>query len=161
MAAIFQAMWSYSFLWMKIVVFRFEFLLKLLPVGLIDSKSVLLFWWLDAEQARSHYRAQCSLTHWGRVTHICVNTLTIIGSDNDLSPRRRQAIVKTNDRILLIRAPRTSFSEILIHIHTISRKCIWKCRLDNGGHISRPQCVKKPVASLDHYRINAWNASQE
>ena len=26
------------------------------------------------------------LTHWGRVTHICVNKLTIISSDNGLSP---------------------------------------------------------------------------
>ena len=26
------------------------------------------------------------LTHWGRVTHICVNKLTIIGSDNGLLP---------------------------------------------------------------------------
>ena len=32
------------------------------------------------------------LTHWGRVTHICVANLTIIGSDNGLSPGRRQAI---------------------------------------------------------------------
>ena len=32
------------------------------------------------------------LTHWGRVTHICVGNLTIIGSDNGLSPGRRQAI---------------------------------------------------------------------
>ena len=31
------------------------------------------------------------LTHWGRVTHICVGNLTIIGSDNGLSPGRRQA----------------------------------------------------------------------
>ena len=30
---------------------------------------------------------QCvALTHWGRVTHICVGNLTIIGSDNGLSP---------------------------------------------------------------------------
>ena len=28
------------------------------------------------------------LTHWGRVTHICVIDLTIIGSDNGLSPGR-------------------------------------------------------------------------
>ena len=34
-----------------------------------------------------------SLTHWGRVTHICVGNLTIIGSDNGLSPGRRQAII--------------------------------------------------------------------
>ena len=33
------------------------------------------------------------LTHWGRATHICVGNLTIIGSDNGLSPGRRQAII--------------------------------------------------------------------
>ena len=43
------------------------------------------------------------LTHWGRVTHICVSKLIIIGSDNGLSPRRRQAIIWTNAGILLIR----------------------------------------------------------
>ena len=32
------------------------------------------------------------LTHWGQVMHICVSKLTIIGSDNGLSPGRRQAI---------------------------------------------------------------------
>ena len=33
-----------------------------------------------------------TLTHWGRVTHICVSKLSILGSDNGLSPGRRQAI---------------------------------------------------------------------
>ena len=33
------------------------------------------------------------LTHCGRVTHICVSKLTIIDSDNGLSPGRRQAII--------------------------------------------------------------------
>ena len=33
------------------------------------------------------------LTHWGRATHICVSKLTIIASDNGLSPGRRQAII--------------------------------------------------------------------
>ena len=33
------------------------------------------------------------LTHWGRVTHICVNNQNIIGSDNGLSPGWRQAII--------------------------------------------------------------------
>ena len=28
----------------------------------------------------------CPLTHWGRVKHICVNKLAIIGSDSGLSP---------------------------------------------------------------------------
>ena len=39
------------------------------------------------------------LTHWDRVTHICVGQLTIIGSDNGLSPSQRQAIILTNAEI--------------------------------------------------------------
>ena len=33
------------------------------------------------------------LTHWGRVMHICICKLTIINSDNGLSPGRRKAII--------------------------------------------------------------------
>ena len=54
------------------------------------------------------------LTHWGRVTHICVGKQTIIGSDNGLSPGRRQAIIWTNAGILLIGPLGTNFSEISI-----------------------------------------------
>ena len=43
-------------------------------------------WWLIM-------RTSSWLTHWGRVTHICVNKLTTIGSDNGLSSGRRQAII--------------------------------------------------------------------
>ena len=60
------------------------------------------------------------LTHWGRVTHICVSKLTTIGSDNGLSPGRRQAIIWTNAGILLIRTLGTNFSEILGEIHSFS-----------------------------------------
>ena len=56
------------------------------------------------------------LTHWGRVTYICVNKLTIIGSDNGLSPGRRQDIIWTNAGILLIGPLGTNFSEKLIEI---------------------------------------------
>ena len=49
-------------------------------------------------------------------THVCVNKLTIIGSDNGLSPGRRQAIIWSNDGILLIGPLGTNFSEILIEI---------------------------------------------
>ena len=59
-----------------------------------------------------------ALTHWGRVTHICVGNLTIIDSDNGLSPCRRQAIIWTSAGILLIGPSGTNFSEILIKIHT-------------------------------------------
>ena len=46
------------------------------------------------------------------MTHICVGNLTIIGSDNGLSPGRRQAIIWTNAGILLIGSSGTDFSEI-------------------------------------------------
>ena len=64
------------------------------------------------------------LTHWGRVTHICVGKLTIIGSDNGLSPGRRQAIIWTNAGILLIGPLGTNFTEILNKIQTFSFKKI-------------------------------------
>ena len=62
------------------------------------------------------------LTHWGRVTHMCVSKLTIICSDNGLSPGRRQAIICTNAGILLIRTLATNFSEILSKIYTFPLK---------------------------------------
>ena len=62
------------------------------------------------------------LTHWGRVTPICVSKLAIISSDNGLSPGRRHAIIWTNVGILLIRPLGTNFSEILIGIQMFSFK---------------------------------------
>ena len=62
------------------------------------------------------------LTHWVRTTHICVGNLTIIGSDNGLSPGWRQAIIWTNAGIFLSGPWGTNFSEILIGIQTFSFK---------------------------------------
>ena len=53
---------------------------------------------------------------------IYISKLTIIGSDNGLSPGLHQAIIWTNDGILLIRPLGTNFSEILSKIHTFSFK---------------------------------------
>ena len=39
------------------------------------------------------------LTQWGRVTHICVSKLTVIGSRNGLSHGRHQANIGINDGI--------------------------------------------------------------
>ena len=57
---------------------------------------------------------------WGRLTHMCVANLTIIGSDNGLSPGLRQAIIWTNDGILLNVPLGTDFSENSIEIHIVS-----------------------------------------
>ena len=77
----------------------------------------------DIDQDKS-VPALSELTNWGRVTHLCVGNLTIIGSDNGLSPGRRQAIIWTNAGILLIGPLETTFSEILIGIQTFSFKKI-------------------------------------
>ena len=83
-----------------------------------------------------------SLTHWGRVTQICVGKLIIIGSDNGLSPGRRQAIIWTNAGILLIWPLGTNFSEISIDIQTFSFKKIhFKMSSGNGGlFVSASKC---------------------
>ena len=95
------------------------------------------------------------LTDWGGVMHICVSTLTIIVSDNGLSPGRRQAIIRTSAGILLIGTLGTNISEILIEIHTFSFKENFKISSGNW----RPFClglnvlrVSAPLvkASLQH-----------
>ena len=60
------------------------------------------------------------LTHWGRVTYICVGNLTVIGSGNDLSSARRQVIIWNNAEILLIGPLGINWSKILIEIHKFS-----------------------------------------
>ena len=72
------------------------------------------------------------------MTHICVIKLTIIGSNNGLSPDRRQAIFWTNDGLLLIGPLGTNFSEILIEILTFSFK---KRRLKVSSAKRRPFCL--------------------
>ena len=112
-----------------------------------------------------------SLTHSGQVTHICVGNLTIIGSVNGLSPGRRQAIIWTNDGILLIWPLGTNFSEILIEIPIFSFQ---KMQLKMSSAKCRPFCLglnvlTKPIWSgwrgCNDYSIlfltgNAWIATK-
>ena len=76
------------------------------------------------------------LTHWGRVMHICVGKLIII------APGRCQAIILTNDGILLIGLVGTNFNEILIEIHTFSVK---KMHLKMSSAKWRPFCLGRNV----------------
>ena len=78
------------------------------------------------------------LTHWGRVTHICVSKLTIIGSDNGLSPGRRQAVIWTNAGILSIGPLGINFSEMLIEIVAFSFR---KLRFKMSSVKWRPFCL--------------------
>ena len=93
------------------------------------------------------------LTHWGRMTHICVDNLTIIGSDNGLSPGRRQAIIWTNAGILLInwtlrnklRWNFNRYANIFIQENVFESVV---CEM--ATILSRPQCVKDwtPIDSI-------------
>ena len=80
------------------------------------------------------------LTHQGRVMHICVSKLTILGSDNGFAPSRRQAIIWTKDGILL----NQNLSEIFSEINTLSfKKMHLKCRLVNVVHfVSASVCCR-------------------
>ena len=115
----------------------FHILLKFLSCCAPENESTL-FQWMVCHRTGDTPLPEAMialLTHWGQVTQTCVGKLTIIGSDNGLSPGRRQAIIWTNARILLIRPLGTNFSEILIGIQTFSFKKMHlkmssaKCRL--------------------------------
>ena len=85
------------------------------------------------------------LTHWGRVTDICVGELTIIVSDNGLSPGWRQAIIWTNAGILWIGPYGANFSEILIEILTFS---FTKMSLKVSSMKWRPFCLGLNVLTV-------------
>ena len=78
------------------------------------------------------------VTHWGRVTHICVGNLSVIGSDNGLLPGRHQAIIWTSAGILLFGPLGTIFSEIVSEIYTFSLK---KMHLKMASGKWRPCCL--------------------
>ena len=91
--------------------------------------------------------SDCKLTHWGRVTHICVSKLTIIGPDNGLSPGRRKAIIWTNTGILLIGPLGTNFSEHLSGIQIFS---FMKMPLKMSSGKWRPSCLGLNVLNSRH-----------
>ena len=94
------------------------------------------------------------LTHWGRVTHICVGKITIIGSDNGLSPGRRQAIIWTNAGILLIGPLGTNPSQIVIGIQTFSFK---KMHLKVSSAKWRPFCIGFNVLTITVTTGATWS----
>ena len=88
------------------------------------------------------------LTHWGRVMHICVSKMSVIGSDNGLVPGRHQANIWTNNGILLIGPLGTNFSEILIRIQTFSFKKMQLKMLSAKWH---PFCLS--LNELTHWGL--------
>ena len=77
------------------------------------------------------------LTHWGRMTHICVTYLAIIASDNDLSPSRRQAIIWISAGILLIGPLGTNCTFLFKNMHLKMSSGKW-----------RPSCLGLNVSMM-------------
>ena len=99
-----------------------------------------------------------SLTHWGRVTHICVSKLTIIGSDNGLASGQRQTIIWTNAGMLLI-GPLGINNEILIRIHTFSFKKIRLKMLSVKCCPLRLNVLLGAEQATSHYLNQCWPSS--
>ena len=109
-----------------------------------NAENVSIWWRYHVEVLKYHPCVPLPLTHWGRVTHICVSKLTIIASDNGLSPGRRQAIIWTSAGILLIWTLRNKLqwnfnhnSNIFIQENAFE-SVVWEMT----AFLSRPQCVK-------------------
>ena len=93
------------------------------------------------------------LTHWGRVMHICIGNLTIIGSDNGLSPGSRQAIIWTNAIIFLSGPFGTNVNQMLIEIQTLS---FTKIHLNMSFGKWWPSCLGLNVLTLFDYLSFYW-----
>ena len=100
----------------------------------------------------THLHAVSRVTHWGRVTHICVRKLTIVGSDNGLSPGRRQAVILTNAGVLLIGLLRKVLLVYLLSklIYFHWRKWIGKCL--------RPFCLGTNLLTTIYHHVANGNA---
>ena len=97
--------------------------------------------------------------------YICINKLTIIGSDNSLSTEQHQAIIWTNAGILLMGFLGTNFSEILSEIHMLSIKT----RRSENDNTAQPldQWTNSPFigqqvgtcksSTLTHYLADLFN----
>ena len=107
------------------------------PAQIASSAENVSIWWRHHDTNGIYL-----LTHWGRVTHICVCNLTIVGSDNGLSPDRRQAITRTSAGILLT-GPLGTYVKVKFNqnAYISFNKCIWKRHLRNSGHfVSASMC---------------------
>ena len=108
--------------------------LAILPVSFLKTYCNIMIWWKIA-LGNSGYGA-----HIDGLVQDCSNPTV------NLSPDRRQAIIRTNAGILLIEPLWTNFSEISIEIHTFSFK---EMHLKMSSGKWRPFCLGPNV--LTHW----------
>ena len=102
------------------------------------------------------------LTYWNQVTHVSMYTcnLTIIGSDNGLSPDRRQASTWTNAEISLIVPVETNCSDFFysksVHFHST------EMHLKTSSVKWRPFCLRLNVLTISHCQFdNSWGSNRQ
>ena len=81
-----------------------------------------------------------------------VSKLSIIGSDDGLSPGRRLTIIWTNDDMWLIGPLESNFNDIFVEIYKFSfQNVVWKM----ATILSRPQRVNRigPRRSVFQYHV--------
>ena len=131
---------------LKLAAFALEFKIKHKNMfEVVIRLSIGLIWWKTKQSVEVFY--------WGRVTHICVGKMIIIGSDNGLLPDRRQAIIWTNPGLLSIGPLRTYYSENLIKIQPFSLK---KMHVKTSSAKWRPSCLGLIVVN----DMNSWKCHE-
>ena len=129
-----------------------------MSVNLTDDKSTLVQVMAWHHQVTSHYVSQC----WAssvlpycitkpqsvnalRPSDMCVGNLTIIASDNGLSPGRCQSITWSNADLLSIRPLGTNFNEILIGNMEIfiCKNAFENVICEMAANLSQPQWVNQ------------------
>ena len=97
------------------------------------------------------------LTHWDQVTHICVSKLTIIGSENGLTPRRCQRhYLKQNAAIWLIRNKFQWNLKRNSHIF-IQQNAFEHIVCEMAAILSQAQCFK-PTESIPWLLMSPYSA---
>ena len=118
------------------------------------TKGAILLIYLCLCLFSSTFNLWHTLTHWGRVTHIYISRLNIIGSNNGLSHGRRQAIIRTNAGILSNWPLGANFSEMLIEIYAFSFK---KMHVKMSSAKRWPFCLGLNVLTVRLLGCLAWS----
>ena len=120
-----------------------------LDLGMDKITSIVFSWYIICHP-------YLTLTHLGRVIHICISKFTTIGSDDGLLSVYCQAIIWTNAGILLIESLGTQFSEIVIKIHIYA---VQKMLLKMSSVKWWPFCFGINVltaVSWKHHYVRSW-----
>ena len=94
--------------------------------------------WAPKMYSKYHLPEAALLTHWGRVTHICVDKLSLVQIMACLLDGAKPLSERTNAGILLIGPLGINFSEIVIEIYIFSFK---KMHLKMSYGKWRPFCL--------------------